>query len=323
MKIAVVGCSGFGQRHLKTLDRLGYEIYTYERNKKVVEEITEKFRIRKNFDTYDDLLRSDVDCVDLVLPHDMHHDFTVRALRAGKHVIVEKPISTDLETSTNMIQEAETNRRILMVAEQYHYDPTVRAIKESIDDGKIGNPVFAIIRDQRSVNQKGWRINTSSMGGGALIDGGVHYLDVAVSLFGKLSVVSSTASRGNSGIEGNDTYSAILKNEQGAVCLFFYSWSYPHPPSLPAIEVVGDAGSIYELPETRIEKQNSSGEWTPFGDIAINGSRLRVNFEDIIANEFLTFEKYVSYPEPQFFKSPNALEDLRLAIEIEKKAIKN
>lgn len=319
MKIAVVGCSGFGERHLKALNETDFEIYIYERKPKIAEELIKKYKILENFETYDALLSSDVEAVDLVLPHDLHEEFTVKALRSGKNVIVEKPISTDLKSAMKMVSEAEKQNRYLMVAEQYHFDPTVRAIKKAMDSGIIGKPLHAIIRDQRSVKQKGWRLSASSMGGGSLIDGGVHYLDVAVSLFGELSVVSSTATRGNSGIEGNDTYSAILKNNSDLTCTFFYSWSYMDPPIVPSIEVMGDRGSIYEKPESRSIKQ-SEGKWTPFGDIVIDGKDVPVQYEDIFINEFREFEHSIYSGEKPYFLSSYAMEDLRLALEIEKKA---
>ncbi|WP_171823612.1 Gfo/Idh/MocA family oxidoreductase [Thermogymnomonas acidicola] len=88
-----------------------------ERDRAVAEEIRSKYGVRKVYSSFEEALNSDAEMIDLVVPpHNLHREFAVKALRRGKHVLVEKPIATTVrEGGEEMIAEAKRARKVLMV----------------------------------------------------------------------------------------------------------------------------------------------------------------------------------------------------------------
>ncbi|NBZ89345.1 Gfo/Idh/MocA family protein [Stagnihabitans tardus] len=133
---------------------------------------------------YDALVASDrIDAVYIALPNSMHADYAIRALRAGKHVLVEKPLATTLEESRAMIAAAEASGRFLMTAYRLHNEPGTLAALEAIRAGKIGQPVHftSAFGFQSAIGNH--RLQASYWGG-PLQDIGVYCLNAARHVFG-------------------------------------------------------------------------------------------------------------------------------------------
>lgn len=95
------------------------------------------------YDGYDALLASPaIDAVYIALPNDMHAEFTIRAARAGKHIMVEKPLATNEDESLAMIAAARDANVFLMTAYRLHNEPGTVAVLEHIRGGAIGRPLF-------------------------------------------------------------------------------------------------------------------------------------------------------------------------------------
>jgi predicted dehydrogenase len=108
-------------------------------------------------------------------PHDCHLADVRAALAAGCHVLVEKPMARTLGEADAMIAAAVAANRVLMVAENFHFMPAFRHVRALLDGGVLGplRELQLIARGRRQ--QAGWRL-TPAAGGGALIDGGIHYV---------------------------------------------------------------------------------------------------------------------------------------------------
>ena len=123
------------------------------------------------------LARDDIDMVSVVTPHNTHAPIVIECLNAGKHVVVEKPMCINIAEATNMIEAAEKANKTLTVFHNRRHDGNVRAIKEVIDQGLIGD-VFHI---ELSVCGYGnpedaWR-SQKEISGGGLYDWGSHAID--------------------------------------------------------------------------------------------------------------------------------------------------
>jgi UDP-N-acetyl-2-amino-2-deoxyglucuronate dehydrogenase len=107
-------------------------------------------------------------------PHDRHLPDVLVALAAGCHVLVEKPIASTLAEADAMIEAAERAGRVLMVGENFHFMPAFRHVRALLDGEALGplREVRLVARGWR--HHAGWRL-TAAAGGGALIDGGIHY----------------------------------------------------------------------------------------------------------------------------------------------------
>jgi predicted dehydrogenase len=109
-------------------------------------------------------------------PHDRHLVDACEAFGAGKHVLLEKPLARTLAEADEIIATAAAAGRVLMVAEQFHFMPAFRRVKAWLDGGRLGalRELHLIARGWTS--RSGWRLCAEAVGGGVLIDGGIHYV---------------------------------------------------------------------------------------------------------------------------------------------------
>jgi predicted dehydrogenase len=133
----------------------------------------------------------EVEAVDICLPTFLHAPVTIQLLRAGKHVLVEKPMALDGTSCDQMIAEARTNGRILMVAQVLRFAPAYEALRRYIEDGSVGTVRSAIFRRRCAVPGWGpWEFDSSKSGGG-IFDLLIHDVDMCLHLFGEPTAVSA------------------------------------------------------------------------------------------------------------------------------------
>ena len=147
-------------------------------------------------ESYDALLADpSVAAVDICVPNHLHREFAVRAMRAGKHVLCEKPIALTLDDAKAMVEEARRAGVHLTVAHVLRFWPEVRIARDVIRSGRLGHPLLASGRRMVSLlagtpGAQGWRHDPARCGG-AVLDMQIHDIDFYCWLFGRpVSVVS-------------------------------------------------------------------------------------------------------------------------------------
>ena len=146
----------------------------------------ETFGFQKAYGSYDELLADpDVEAVYIPLPNDLHCEWTIKALKAKKHVLCEKPLAMSEAQVQEMFRAAEENGVLLMEAFAYLHSPFVKAVKEELDAGVIGE-----IRYMESAFITGRRPDTDirlrkETGGGALYDLGCYAVSMAMWMLGR------------------------------------------------------------------------------------------------------------------------------------------
>jgi predicted dehydrogenase len=130
------------------------------------------------FGSYEELLASpDVDAVYVPLPNALHGPWTLRAIAAGKHVLCEKPFTSNAAEAVQVATAAEASGLVVMEAMHYRYHPLIQRLASLIGDGAIGTPSHAQawtswpIRDPADIRYE------FALGGGALMDGGCYAID--------------------------------------------------------------------------------------------------------------------------------------------------
>lgn len=315
MKIAVVGCRGWGQIHLRALTQIGVDLEVMERDREAAGNCVEKYGVKKVYDSFSDVLSSNADVVDLVVPHNLHRDMTVAALKAGKHVLVEKPIARTEAEALDMINTARALGKRLMVTDQFHFDPAVKAVMELIKEGRLGTVHTIIVRSQVLGRPNEWRRRLEDMGGGALIDGGVHFMNTLLNFGGEYVDVKAYVYRAFIPMEGDDTTMAIFKFRSGAHGLLFYTWAYSNPPLLPSYEVIGDRGAVVEDLETK-KRTWSPPRYRVYGDPVLNGQRIDVPDVDVFVEMFRGFIKAVEENIEVPYPPELALRDLKGVLDV-------
>jgi len=123
--------------------------------------------------------RDDIDLVIVALPHWLHGDAAVRALNAGKHVLVEKPMAITLDECDRMIETARTHNRVLAIGQTHHFNALASTAKELLDGGRFGRIAWGTETSyaaRRYGSQPPWMFDREK-GGGQLWANGVHYVD--------------------------------------------------------------------------------------------------------------------------------------------------
>lgn len=136
-----------------------------------------------SYDGYDELLRSGaIDAVYIALPNNLHADFTIRAARAGVHVLCEKPMARSVEECESMTRACEENGVKLMIAYRLHFEPGNLNAIEIVSSGQIGEPrIFSSVFGQQ-VPEGNIRLD-KSLNGGPLMDVGIYCINAARYLF--------------------------------------------------------------------------------------------------------------------------------------------
>jgi predicted dehydrogenase len=164
------------------------------------EEIAQKYGVRStySYEEYDDLLKSgNIDAVYLAVPNHLHCDYTVRAAKAGIHVLCEKPMAVTVEDCQTMIAAAKDNNIKLMIAYRLHLEPANLHAIEVVQSGQLGKPrIFTSLFTQQTY-EGDIRLN-KEIGGGTLDDIGIYCINAARYIFQSepLAVFATSASNG-------------------------------------------------------------------------------------------------------------------------------
>lgn len=189
----------------------------------LAESFAKEFGIPKWFADWRDLLcDEEIDAVYIATPVFLHKEQTIFAAEHGKHILCEKPLSLSVAECDEMIAACKANEVKLGVAYYRNFYPLINRIKEIINSGEIGNPVFAQINafeffDPAEDNPRRWLIEKEKSGGGPMMDFGCHRLEVFHNLFGKVKNLKSIVTNSNFGREVEDTAMAVFQFENG-VC---------------------------------------------------------------------------------------------------------
>lgn len=209
----------------------------------------EKYGVSGESDLQTFLAREDVDAVTIATPSGLHADVAIPSARAGKHILCEKPLEINLERVTRIIQACEENKVLLACVFQSRLNKNIQHIRRAIDAGRFGRLVLANIqikwfRSQTYYDNGQWRGTWSLDGGGALMNQGIHLVDLLVHLAGRPeSVHAYTGTLTHTGIEVEDTVVAAIRFKNGAMGTIEASTSCA--PGFPRrLEISGEKGSV-------------------------------------------------------------------------------
>ncbi len=181
-----------------------------------------RFDIAHAHGSYDALFADgDVDIVYVGSPHSHHHDMTIAALTAGRHVLCEKAFALNAAQAREMIAAAEANDRFLMEAMWTWFIPAVVEAKRRVDAGEIGR-VLAVHADfALPILAEDGRHRRPDLGGGALLDLGIYPLSIARFLLGEPDEVHAVGRLTDAGVDAN--LGGVLHFASGAMATFHTS----------------------------------------------------------------------------------------------------
>ncbi|MBW4082520.1 Gfo/Idh/MocA family protein [Paenibacillus sp. S150] len=200
------------------------------------------------FRTTEELLRRELDAVIVTSENSKHHGHVLAAARAGKHVLCEKPLATNLEDAQEMIDVCRENGVFLGTAFPVRFSTPVAAAKQVIDNGQIGN-ILAIKGTNHGFIPEGWFTEPALSGGGAVMDHTVHLVDLMRWIMG--TEVSEVYAEHDSRFSDNpidDCGIATLEFQNGVFATIDFSWSrtkiYPVWGDV-TMEIIGTEGILH------------------------------------------------------------------------------
>ena len=193
------------------------------------------------------LARADVDVVCVCVPSGLHAEVGLRAVKAGKHLAVEKTVDVTLDAADRLIGAARTAGLALTVMSQHRFDPGLVEARRLIDEGALGRLVLGEAstkwyRGQAYYDSAGWR-GTRAMDGGSLLNQGIHYVDLLRWLMGPVAEVTAVCTTQAHRIEVEDTSLAIVRFTSGAVGTIVSSTAV-FPGFAARLEVTGTNGTV-------------------------------------------------------------------------------
>ncbi|RYG40578.1 Gfo/Idh/MocA family oxidoreductase, partial [bacterium] len=197
--IGIIGSGGIARgAHMKGYAEIPEQceiVAVCDVNEEAAKAAADLFGVKTIYTDYNDLIKDErIQGVSVTTPNKFHKDPTIAALKAGKNVLCEKPLSMDAAESREMCDVARESGKILQVALQSRFTGVGRFLKSYIDAGHMGDVYFARAQALRRRGVPGWGvfIDKEKQGGGPLIDIGVHILDFTLFLMGYPKPVSAS-----------------------------------------------------------------------------------------------------------------------------------
>ena len=222
IRFGVIGLGVMGQEHARVIAanpllKLAGATDAQAAGRKVASDLGCKW-----FESAEEMIRSgEVDAVVIATPHWQHADLAVTALKAGLHVLCEKPLSVTVEQSDRVLQAAAESRGMFVVVHQKRFEPAYLFVKQMLDSGELGalyrcSMIESAWRSESYYRSSPWRGTWRGEGGGVLLNQAPHILDRYAWLCGMPETVNARCDTTLHNIEVEDTASAILYHSNGA-----------------------------------------------------------------------------------------------------------
>lgn len=251
-KVAILGAGFISDIHLESYDRFIPEaevVAVYSRNGERAKAFAEKHHIPQWYTDVDKLIaESGCEIVDICLPNFLHADATIKAAKAGKHIIIEKPLAVTLEEADEMIAACKKAGVKLMYAEELCFAPKYERVRQLVKEGAIGDIYMLKQSEKHSGPHSDWFYDVNLAGGGVLMDMGCHAMEWFRWMLGNTKAISVMASMSTvlhkTKTKGEDNSIVIVEFENGVTAVAENSWA-KHGGMDDRSEVHGTGGVIY------------------------------------------------------------------------------
>lgn len=190
VKVGVIGTGAIGLLHMKGCNSSadGEIVAGADVDKKRLRSAAKEHGFSMMFEDYRDMLACpDVDAVTVALPNYLHAGVCIEALKAGKHVLCEKPFAMNVKEAKQVVDTAKKSRKTFMVGMNFRFNPDVQKVKMFTERGDLGNVYHARAHWMRRAGIPrigSWFTQKKYSGGGGMLDIGVHLLDATLHLMG-------------------------------------------------------------------------------------------------------------------------------------------
>lgn len=285
LRIAVIGCGGIAvTHHLPRYEEMpDVDIVALaDPDLQHLNAAGERFGVMRRYTDYEEMLaREEIDAVDVCTPNHLHTAPVLAAIRAGCHVLCQKPIATTIEDATTMIEAAQQAGVMLGVIYMQRFMKAYLTAKYLIDRGTIGRVTFLRARMghagglSASVAPDRWRHSFANLAGSFSLLA-VHHADLMRWYNGPVKQVAAIGKTLVCPMEGDDNMACVLEFESGAVGVL--ESCYNERPGSNVVEVYGDLGTIICQTDGTVRYFSTSEVETrlPMGDVGADGVQWQV-----------------------------------------------
>ncbi len=342
IKWGIIGCGGIADR--RTLPGMVLSdkveiVAVMDTNEEVAQGCKEKYGAKYAFSNFEDVLAlPEIEAVYIASPVFFHKEQAIKAANAKKNILLEKPVALTVEDAEEIKKACEENNVKISIGFLMRFHEYHQKIKEIISEGKIGEIVS--MRGQFTCwypdIEGAWRQKKELSGGGALVDMGIHVIDLLHYITGLKTVeVAAFNQTQTFGYEVDDSSNLIMKMDNGSVAYVDSNFNIPDAASVAKLEIYGTKGSIvakgtlaqdevgsvdilisddklgYDAGQARGELAATSLEGTLLGnmytkevdglcDAIINDTDVPVSIESAIFDQKVIEAAYLSTAEKKF-----------------------
>lgn len=246
LKWGIAGCGRFAENSILPAMRLVRKSTVeslYSRDINRAKSLAQKFGVRGFFDNYDNFLNSDIDAVFIASENSRHYEQVIKAAKAGKHILCEKPIALTSEQAEEMIKICKENDVLFAVNYVHRFHPLVIKAKELLTDQKLGKLVSVDVHFNFDFPpDNNFRFKKHLSGGGALRDVGTHMIDLLRFFGGEIESIDGYVDNLIYKSEVDDFAIGIVKFVKGGYGTF--NVSFNNKKAFNRIEILCHKGAI-------------------------------------------------------------------------------
>lgn len=249
IKFAIVGCGRIAGRHAEHISKYGQLVAVCDIVSDKMKPFSEKYGC-KTYDSIEELLvNSDAEVVSVCSPNGLHFEHTIKALKAEKHVLCEKPMALSVDDCGKMISESLNVNKRLFIVKQNRFNPPVDAVKKAIDAGKFGR-IFSVQLNcfwnrNEQYYENSWK-GSKKLDGGSLYTQFSHFVDLLYWLIG--DVKNAKGFNGNFNHEGivefEDNGVAVIEFHNGAIGTINYTTNAHGGNMEGSLTIFGEKGTV-------------------------------------------------------------------------------
>lgn len=280
LKWGVIGAGGIADR--RTLPGMMLAdnadlIAVMEINQEMAEKLRTKYSAKRAYDNIDSLLADpEIEAVYIASPVSSHKEQAIKAARAKKHILIEKPLAFSIEDGEEVLKVAKENNVIIAAGFMMRFHSFHQQMKEIVQSGGIGEVVSC--RGQLTCwypdIDGAWRQKFALSGGGAMMDMGVHCIDLIQFITGyKAKKVTGFSGNKTFRYEVEDSASLIMELENGAYAYVDSNFNIPDAAARCRLEIYGTKGSL--LAEGTIAQVEGGSVQTFFSDDSLGYSSVQ------------------------------------------------
>lgn len=250
INFAIIGCGRIAQRHAEHIQNNGVLIAVCDTVKEKADELAKKFGASA-YESVDEMLKRhpDVDVVSICSPNGLHAEHSIKALKAGFHVLCEKPMALNVHDCGEMINAAERANKRLFIVKQNRFNPPVAAVKKLIEEDRLGK-IYSIQLNcfwnrNEAYYSNSWK-GTKKLDGGTLFTQFSHFIDLLYWLIGDVKAVNAIGNNFHhkNTIEFEDTGVVSVRFYNGAIGTINYTVNCFEKNMEGSLTIFGEKGTI-------------------------------------------------------------------------------